>query len=212
MCEMKFEERQLDPGPKVGFTHKYLWRVIKWIDAQYESAKGPQVKLQFFDQALNPLDAAGEFLNPILCVFKDGTFMLLTPGFYGEHARMYMGPRYTTLSAWAFLPLPESACNPGTTSKWDSFYAQTNTILGDGNHRDLVVADFYYIWQNGPKGAVALASTLASLWKKGYDTISSLGIALTKSLSSCVTNSESLSCSNIPAITSSNTSDGTKPS
>jgi hypothetical protein len=212
MYEMKFEERQLDPGPKVGFDHKYLWRLIKWIDRQEEAAIEGQVKLQFFSQSLNPLDSAGEFLNPILCVFNDGTFMLLTPGFYGEHARLYMGPRYVTLKAWAFLPLPEGVSNPASPSKWHSFYAQTNTILGEGSHRDLVVADFYFIWQNGPKGAIALASTLASLWKKGYDTISSLGSALTKSLNSCVTSSESLSCSNTPDTTSNSISEDTKSS
>jgi hypothetical protein len=208
MWGMKFEDRHLDPGPKVGFTHKYLWRAIKWIDAQRNSVK-QEVKLVFFDQALNPLDQAGEFLNPILCCFSNGTFHILSPGFYGEHARIYLGPRYTTLVSWAFLPAPESALNPGTKSKWSSFYAQTNTMIGQGSHRDLVVVDFHFVWQNGLLAATTLVSTLASLWKKGYDTISSLGSELTKSLNSCVTNSENWNSSNTPDTTSINTSSDT---
>lgn len=208
---MRFEERQLDPGPKVGFTHKYLWRAIKWIDGQRHSVK-KEVHLVFFDQSLNPLDTAGEFLNPILCCFSNGTFTVLSPGFYGEHARIYLGPRYTTLTAWAFLPAPESSLNPGTKSKWASFYAQTNTMIGQGSHRDLVVVDFHYVWHKGLQGATTLASTLASLWRKGYDTITSLGSELTKLLNSSVTNTENSNLSSILDTTSNNTSEGTENS
>lgn len=209
---MKFEDRQLVPSfNKSGFgLHKYLYRAIRSIDLQRNSVK-MDMSLTFFSQELNPIHAAGDIIHPILCAFKDGSFTVLPVGFYGDFASTYLGPRYAILTAWAILPLPESKLNPGNDYQYANFYTQTNSI-GDVCFRELVVLDYHFIWQNKLAGASAFNSSLASLWKKGYDTITSLVSKLTTSLNSSIMNSESLNCSNIPDITSPNTSPDTKKS
>jgi hypothetical protein len=209
---MVFDDRKLTPKFRETTSfpiHKYLYSLIKWIDWQTEAVK-KDMSLTFFDQSKLKIDEAGEFLNPVLCCFSNGTFIVLSPGCYGAAARQYLGPRYIQLTAWAFLPTPESDLNPGNDYKWSSFFCQTNTIIGMASFSNLIVGDFHFIWHNKLQGATKLASALAFLWKKGYDSITSLGSELQKSLSSSVMSSESLNLSSIPDIASINTSGETE--
>lgn len=213
ICGMNFSERGLVPkfdGFSAKPKHKYLYSLIEQLDNQSEAVR-KDMGLTFFDQSKLKIDEAGDFLNPVLCAFSNGTFMVLSTGSSGAYARSYLGPRYIQLVAWAFLPLPESKLNPGVNYSWCSFFSETSTVI-KASHNKLIIADFHFIWQNKLQGASILTSGLVSLWKKGYDSITSLGSELWKLLNSCVMNLESLNLQNIPDITSTDISKNTKPS
>ncbi len=202
---MIFEERNLEIRYRNGQEgHKYLWYFIRATDRLSEAVKD-DLSITMFDHAKHPLDKLPHIFNPVLCVFSDGTWATMPPGHSDLHAKLYFGPRYTKLKAYGFLPLPDSKFNPGTNFKRDSFITFTNSK----DAREVLVFDYYVVWKNKLKGALGLNTILASLWKKGYDTILSLGSELLKSLDSSEASLETLNSLNTRKQTSTDTSNGT---
>lgn len=184
-------------------NQKSMYRTLRCMDWLTGSFKS-MVNVPFFHQSILPADLAEEVNAPLLCAFKDGSYQIIPVDIVGKNIPVYLGAKYNQLVSWGILPIHSSILHPGTD--WND-----KNILVDGRYIHQAVEriteddkyfNYHLVCHLGQERLENFVSNLAFLWKKGYDTITSLVTGLLKFVESSDMNTQKLNNQNFHTLMS----------
>lgn len=163
-----------------------------------------KVHLSFFTEEEFQLYNARELYAPILCAFKDGSYTVLPVDCVGQNVQVILGAKYNQLVSWSPLPIHSSIHHPGTAWNNTNLFVEGRYISQylDRITDDDWYFDFYLLCLESQEHLDRFVSNLAFLWKKGYDTISSLVSGPRKFVESSDMNTLNLNDQNFHMVTS----------